>query len=349
MGQAFTIYNCGTNFHRDSNDAVARLWRQTLQHECMITDGPGSGTWKPTCFGGRANPGGASKLGGLLFGTGADKNVEGAIKILAGIKPLPRIVNLCGWSRGGVTCAKIANMMHRMGPPFSLIKVNIFAIDPVPGSNAGSGSMWQHITLTQNIVYYHALLSQHDMRGVDDFFQPTYPSHSGSTKVDVDIMPGTHSSILVFKGGKEETAELTTDMAKRFLKSHGTQFTDESLYSANDILRRYGLIQEDFPYYSKLKGKNLVNIESLKRVVMDSGKTVVGSLSMAKPRFFINEHHRETFRLLYPYLTSEIDRQSPAKPFVAATMKGWMPELNRLMAANVEQARPLLAFAMLNR
>lgn len=346
----FTIYNCGTNFHRNSNDVVARLWRKTPPSECMITDGPGSGSWKPNLFGGRSNPGKASKLGGLLFGVGVDANVEEAIRTLAALKPLPRIVNMCGWSRGGVTCAKIANLMKRMGPPMSTIAVNIYAIDPVPGSNTGGGHMWKNIELTSNIRFYHAILSQHDKRGLDDFFEPTYPRLNGSTHIDVDVMPGTHSSIVVFKGkGPEENAELVYDLAYRFLKSHGSRINAGPFLGNAEILARYARIQEHFADYTKLKGKDLNNLANLKREVMDSSKTKVGGLSMAKPGFFINEHHRETFRFDYPSLTSEIDRDPPAVPFQSTTSGYWTRELDRLMTACPTQAKMVLYYAMTRR
>jgi len=70
-----TIYNCGTNFHRGSGDTVAKRWALTLPNQTIITDGVGSGSFKPNFLGGRSNPGGATKIGGLLFGVGLDANV----------------------------------------------------------------------------------------------------------------------------------------------------------------------------------------------------------------------------------------------------------------------------------
>jgi uncharacterized membrane protein len=350
MSFVYTVFNCGTNFHRNSPDVVAKLWKLTPQSECMINDGVGSGSWKPNLLGGRSNPGGASKIGGLLFGVGMDANVEGTIQTITALKPLPRIVNMVGWSRGGVTCAKIANMMWRMGPPLSLIAVNIYAIDPVPGSNSGGGHMWKNIEINQNVRYYHAMLSQHDKRGLDDFFEPTYPSFNGSTKIDVDIMPGTHSSILVFKGkGNQENAELVYGLAYRFLKSHGSRVNAGAFLTNNEILLRYAAIQENFAVYTKLKGKQLLQINELKRNVMDSSKTMVGGLSMGKPGFFINEHHRETFRFNYPSLTNEIDSDPPAEPFADSTASYWGRELDRLMVDCVPQAKQVLLYSLSRR
>ncbi len=345
----FTIYNCGTAYNASSGDVIARLHKSTSPvSQCMINAGPGSGSLTPNFLGGTANPGGASTVGGLLFGSGVELNVKSTIEKLYLMRPQPTVVNLCGWSRGAITCAKIANEMKRLGPPLSRIAVNIFAIDPVPGSNTGGGSNWNNITISQNIRYYSAVLAQHDLRSFAmDSFQAVYPTLSAGTNVDVDIMPGSHSSIVEFKGGpgKNATAELVYDMAYRFLKSHGTQFTGTGLLSNNDILKRYAQIQENFDFYTKLKAKHLKklaqNPNTYKREIMDASKQIVGSLSMAKPPFFINEQHRETFRFSYPYLGTEMDRDKLQNPFSNPAAAS---EFDRLGTACPEQGRTLLLY-----
>lgn len=347
MANTFTIYNCGTAFHRNSPDVVARLWAQTFpQFDCHINDGPGSGTFKPVLFGGRKSPGG-KKLSGLLFGGGVDANVDDAIAALQGLAIPPRTLNMCGWSRGAVTCTKISNLMYRMGAPLANIKINIFAIDPVPGTTPGGGDMWKHISLTPNVKYYNVVFAQHDVRGVDNYFEPVYPSTTGPTVLDLDIMPGSHSSIVTFKGaGPEDTAELVQDMAKRFLQSHGTPFATRKLFTAMEILSRYGRIQQNYDFYTKLKGKALLNMAETVRVMKDSGKQTVGGMTGKRPRFFINEHHREVFRTQYPYLGNEIDREPPQQPFDTQWAKQWGAELDRVMTDCVDQAKAVLTFSM---
>jgi hypothetical protein len=343
----FTIYNCGTAFNANSGDVVSKLWQITPIGQCRINDGPGGGSFKPNRFGGRPNPGGASKIGGMLFGSGIDANINAVLEQIYMMRPMPTVVNMCGWSRGAITCAKIASKMSQMGPPFSQIAVNIFAIDPVPGSNAGGGANWRDISITSNVRYYHTVLAQHDVRSVVmDSFQAVYPRLNGSTSMDVDVMPGSHSSIVTFKGaGKDDTAELVFDMALRFLKSHGTQFNGGNLLSNNDILKRYANIQEDFTFYTHLKAKHLkklsTNPASMKREIMDAAKTTVGGLNMAKPDFFINEHHRETFRFSYPNLGTELDRTKLGNPFANTAASA---EFDRLGNNCVEQARTLLLY-----
>lgn len=344
----FTIYNCGTAYNALSGDVIARLYQGTTpQNQCMINAGPGSGSFTPNFLGGTANPGGAGTTSGLLFGAGVEANVSSTIEKLYLMRPQPTVVNLCGWSRGGITCAKIANKMMQLGPPLSGMAVNIFAIDPVPGSNAGGGSNWNNITISPNVRSYHTILAQHDLRSwAMDSFQAVYPRFSDGVNLDVDVMPGSHSSIVEFKGenGKNATAELVYDMASRFLKSHGTQFTGP-LLSNNEILKRYALIQENFEFYTKLKAKHLKklaqNPNTYKREIMDASKQLVGGLSMAKPAFFINEHHRETFRFSYPYLGVEMDRDKLQNPFINPTASN---EFERLGNECPQQGKMVLLY-----
>ncbi len=345
----FTIYNCGTAYNASSGDVIARLHKNTSPvNQTIINAGPGSGSFTPNFLGGTGNPGGASTIGGLLFGSGVETNVKKTIEKLYLMRPQPTVVNLCGWSRGGITCAKIANELNRLGPPLSRMAINIFAIDPVPGSNTGGGSNWNNISISRNIRYYSAVLAQHDLRSwAMDSFQAVYPQLSEGTNVEVDVMPGSHSSIVEFKGaaGKNATAELVYDMAQRFLRSHGTQFSGPGLLSNNEILKRYALIQENFDFYSKLKTKHLKklaqNPNTFKREIMDASKQVVGSLSMAKPAFFINEHHRETFRFTYPYLGTELDRDKLQNPFANPAAAN---EFDRLGSACPEQGKTVLLY-----
>ena len=347
MPSVFTIYNCGTAFHRRSPDVVARLWAlNNPQADCHINDGPGSGTLKPVFMGGRKSPGG-KKVAGMLFGGGVDANVMETIEVLRQMPVLPRTVNMVGWSRGAVTCTKISNLMFRMGGKMAAIKVNIFAIDPVPGTTPMGGDMWRLISLTPNVAYYNTVFAQHDLRGHDNYFEPVYPTNYGLTDVDIDIMPGSHSSIVVFKGKRpEDNAELVYDLSKRFLMSHGTRFTDNTLMTANDILTRYGLIQQNYDVYTTLDGKALRNMAETVRVMKNSDKQTMGGMTGLRPRFFINAHHREVFRTQYPYLTNEIERDPPQTPFGPQWAQQWGRELDRVMAECVEQAKAVLAFSM---
>jgi hypothetical protein len=129
MQLKFTAYNCGTGYNRNRNDVIAQLNRETISLH-MITDGPGGG-------GPYGQAGGAWKVSGLLGGKGVDANVQTVVdkvrQLASGVASV--VLNMCGWSRGAITCVKIANVLNA-DPHTSGIPVNIFAIDPVPGGSS---------------------------------------------------------------------------------------------------------------------------------------------------------------------------------------------------------------------
>jgi hypothetical protein len=85
-------------------------------------------------------------VAGVFWGAGVQANVDKAVKFATeafrnASPEIERIgnkirisnttVNLAGHSRGSITCYKIAHALRK----FPGIKINIFAIDPVPGNN----------------------------------------------------------------------------------------------------------------------------------------------------------------------------------------------------------------------
>ncbi|MGQ0646379.1 MAG: hypothetical protein ACT4P7_02340 [Gemmatimonadaceae bacterium] len=327
-----TLYNCGTAYHRNSGDTVSKLYGLTLPNERFVSDGVGSGSLKPNRFGGRPNPGGATKLGGLLFGVGMDANVAAAVHCVRDSQP--RRINMCGWSRGGVTCTKISKQLY-LDPALRHIPVNIFAIDPVPGSAGPAGNhAWKQIELTGNVENYYVVFAQHDSRAA---FAPSYPNVSGSTTVTVEIMPGSHSVVAEEKPGLEEAAQIVYDLAKRFLQLHGTSFTSKQLLTASELINRYAKVQIDFGLYREkakpdpgwLKRKLGISPD---RTIKDDKGTKIGEMRIERVGFFVNEHHRDLFQAKYFYLTQELDKD-PADAFRhASTSAGWVRETLALEA-----------------
>lgn len=158
----------------------------------------------------------------------------------------PSRVNMCGWSRGAVTCTKISSQLAK-DPDLQHIPVNIFAIDPVPGSAGPAGNhAWKQIELTRNVRNYYVVFAQHDSRAT---FAPSYPNISGPTTVTVEIMPGAHSTVAMEKPELPDAAQIVYDLAKRFLHLYGTAFTSRQLLSASDLINRYAKAQIDFQKY----------------------------------------------------------------------------------------------------
>ncbi len=338
MPVPFTIFNCGTGYNRNANDIVAQLNREAVSPH-IIHDGPGSGGFAP--FKGH-NPGGASTLGGLVAGTGVDANVaSGVAAVKAALASTPVLVNMCGWSRGAVTCFKIANALAE-DPATRHIKVNIFAIDPVPGGSALNNHMWRNVALSGNIGMCAVVLAQHDRRSL---FAPVYPTVTGPF-TDVDIMPGDHSTIVEHKPGRSEAYELVYDMAKRFLRARGTKFRDDTQLEPLEILRRYALIAEHFDDYAQfakgVSGKPKDRFTE-SRPIRDDQRKVIGQMLPFKPELFLNEHHREVCRSVYPRIVTEIDLPM-REAFTHERRSQWLPEFNRMSDEVVEHAKMVLYY-----
>jgi hypothetical protein len=338
MPTPFTLYACGTGYNRSANDIVARLNRETVSSH-VIFDGPGSGGFIP----GRGhNPGGASTLGGLIAGSGVDANVGNAVAaVKQALAAGPILVNMCGWSRGAITCFKIANALHDDRATRG-IKCNIFAIDPVPGGSALNNHMWRNIGVSANIGMCNVVLAQHDRRSL---FAPVYPTVDGPF-TDVDIMPGDHSTIVEYKEGRSEAHELVYDMVKRFLRGRGTQFGDSSLLGTDQILHLYATIAAHFDDYAQFaKGVSGKPKDRFKeeRPIRDAQRKVVAKMLPFKPAFFLNEHHRETCREQYPRIVNEIDRPIH-EAFAHDRRSIWLPDFNRMSDQVAEHAKMVLFY-----
>jgi hypothetical protein len=133
----FTLYNHGTGSHRekiDGGELVTIFGSRATgveYQDYLITDGVGyapkkdkanpmPGTFDPDSPNKAPVDRKAAVLRGNVFGTGAGDNVRRAIDVipcanygvsrfraLAAAKPIDRI-NMVGWSRGAVTCLRIA-------------------------------------------------------------------------------------------------------------------------------------------------------------------------------------------------------------------------------------------------
>jgi hypothetical protein len=94
-------------YGRSERDAAGT--RQFVQHPARESAAKTPGL-KPG-----ANPLSAlvHKAAGSLFGTGWEANVANAVKTVKALKHRPEVINMAGWSRGGVTCHMIANALYR--------------------------------------------------------------------------------------------------------------------------------------------------------------------------------------------------------------------------------------------
>jgi hypothetical protein len=101
--------------------------------------------------------------------------------------PISR-VNAIGWSRGAITCHMLANALAN-DPDTAKVKVNIFAIDPVPGPR----SFQKHRTnLPSNVREYFGVFARDERLSI---FIPSVPELARSTKGWFLPMPGVHSTL----------------------------------------------------------------------------------------------------------------------------------------------------------
>ena len=137
-----TLFLCGTRYDQNSKgELIADLYKQA-GGEIFIFAGAGSDTMSKSDYDpfsekrptGWKNPFSIAK--DSVQGRGMDYNVGCLMTYLASLEAdkvtgIPEKINMVGWSRGAVTCFKMANAIQ--GKYGAKIEVNIFAIDPVPG------------------------------------------------------------------------------------------------------------------------------------------------------------------------------------------------------------------------
>ncbi len=292
MQLRYTVYNCGTGFNRNSRDIIPQLWRETHSLN-MINDGPGSTGLFVT------------RGPGLAAGVGVDANVNRSVEEIKRRNTVNSMVlNMVGWSRGAVTCFKIANALDKDNSTQN-ITVNIYGIDPVPGGTFINDHMWRDIDVTPNIGMCSAIFAQHDRRNL---FSPYYPAVRGPF-TDIDIMPGNHSDLVMDKGKNREAHQLVKHLAKQFLISRGTVFSNKTLLSDIEILNKYAAIIENFDDYAKGKRKFRNRFKGKRKIKNDKGDSL-GTMLPVKPPFFINGHHREVFQRHFSCLANAIDTKS---------------------------------------
>lgn len=114
---------------------------------------------------------------------------EQIIKMRRKGQPIPDTVNIVGWSRGGISCHMLANAMLA-DPALKHVKVNIFAIDPVPGVL----NIQKHrISLGENVKEYVAFYAR-DERSKG--FACVIPQTVPGTAVHVYPMAGRHATLV---------------------------------------------------------------------------------------------------------------------------------------------------------
>jgi hypothetical protein len=221
---------------------------------------------------------------------------------------------MIGWSRGAVTCLRMAYQMHEIFPAVGvpLPEVNIFAIDPVAG--LGNKGEAQNSTIPPCVDNYLATLAVHEQR---KGFEP-----QSIKRVDVldpkqsNVVflpfPGRHDTQVRREGGTTgAAASLVWHLAYKFLAYMGTRIRPEHIpvvpRSVLQVVEQYSLLRFNMPDYRELR-QHAHWYNPLK----DIDQRVQGGLGQrdfAKNRmdqyvfeagYFINEHHRTAFKRCLP-------------------------------------------------
>lgn len=230
-------------------------------------------------------------------GIGADENVQyilSVLKSLAHKKELPDTINMMGWSRGAVTCIRIAHFMN-IDPLFSHIPINIFAVDPVAG--AGHDNEVEAYTIGRNVKNYVATLAVDEVRkGFNPMVPPLLQISTQCNYAIIDL-PGIHSDTA--KGLKSSSGKLTFHLCQKFLLQHGSNLD-------NQLVNKYNLqVTQQLAEYSKILEGHHVSKAKKKNDTMAILKAGIATQDRAAKSsflqsYFANPHHLEIFKKSFP-------------------------------------------------
>ncbi len=214
-----TIYFAGTgmtegqwqeNSSSWDREVIASLhkWQETSDiHKKTFIDGIGTGcnySWDWFNVIDLINQG----VPGMELCRGWETNIGDAVDFLRD-EALPEldgniILNLVGFSRGGITTMRFANRVAAIDSLSSRIeKINILAFDPVAGDTTLSPS---EFVLTSKVAQYVGIYATDERTAM---FSPTLPDfESGDTEVWMFRVPGAHETMV----GNPETDGHSTNL-----------------------------------------------------------------------------------------------------------------------------------------
>lgn len=280
-------------------------------------------------------------------------------------------INLTGFSRGAVTCLKIANVLQRKLRNFcdrngnsmlDQIEVNIFAEDPVAGLTDKSDLDAR--VIPPIVKHYIAILQSDEVRRV---FKPQDLSRiiiADPARTEVTFLPmlGNHTTSIILKGpAYQESPIILWNLKYHFLKSQGVLFKNDLLPLfafkkglATAELRKHLPIHpsswhELLDYYAKAKIsktylEKALRFDFLKLIDLPlPGKFRSFRFNHKEyvlDPFFLNQHERELFKKCYPksfnYLFEKAskDRLDPENSGIHRDSPALYEELKRMRKTN---------------
>lgn len=179
---------------------------------------------------------------------------EQIIKIFRKGGVIPTLVNLVGWSRGAISCHMMANAMLKDNA-LKDIPVNIFAVDPVPGT---SNFQEHRIKIGDNVREYVAFYAR-DERSFG--FTCVIPTASNDTRMHIYPMAGRHATLVGNasadgnKGPKElpEPGQLVRHFAETCLTRWGVDLDKKLDLSEDDISSLLNTIDDGYADYVEMR------------------------------------------------------------------------------------------------
>lgn len=216
-----TGHEVGKQFKNDdtgeSHHHLFTLMHQQLTDYRQLKGGPGSND----------KPGGYGKAKGIGFGTGWQNNVSESIAWLEQRQLLPpplRSVNLVGHSRGAVTCILLAHAMAA-NAGLRAVRVNIFAIDPVPGGYTDFFTFGEAspFLIPSNVHEYTSILMEN---AGDPFFACLSEGRNlrklGNTNITQYPLPGKHGDATKSDFVAYPTARISAHLLASFLTDNSS-------------------------------------------------------------------------------------------------------------------------------
>ena len=244
-------------------------------------------------------------LAAQISGHGVAGNISFALAYLGElVKPLPRTINMIGWSRGAVTAIRLANAISKHFPK---IEMNIFAVDPVAGNDKGEENLKAQLIPIQ-VKNFVAILATDEKRAT---FSPQDAARLQATPATNTVllpMPGAHDTVAMWNTQTLHISEVVFSLAGQFLLKFGTRPRQvKGMLNDHQYVERYSHMLLNLDQYKALKGGKF-NGTTLKNFVAAKGKVVERTFNenmdeyVVNPERFINLHHRRCFRASYPNL-----------------------------------------------
>ena len=340
MADVFTVYCHGTGSNRDKHtetEIVNYFGRRADDEEYddwLMLDGVGSKPKKHPLAGTfvydenapyykklidkkdlkmkQKNP-----LMAMAVGSGVNGNVAFALEVLTRRPKVPSVINMIGWSRGGVTAIRLANALSEQ-PQFRSVKINIVAIDPVAGGERGNDA--KNRVLPKQVKNFLCILATGEKRSS---FKPQDAERivaSRSCNVVMLPFPGVHDTVAKLADGPRGlVSQVVFAIAGQFLEHFGSVPRQQGpIMDDLDYLQYYAEMIVRLDEYKKLRVGKIKGARLTDRAV---SKGTLTTRDFAKhldqyvidPENFINIHHRRCFKSCYPNLFGYIYQSDKGK------------------------------------